>query len=145
MYAPLYRVDGNLRRTFITPACRSNPTLDLMMECSLRSVYSPEPTEGFFVYSGAIPIPILRAASTKSGSSITCSGEAQMASSLKKAQEVISRDNIRWSLLLTAIRRMDPMYEAVDIRNALKQKGRASVTYKVSEIITYTVFVCMCD
>jgi len=135
MYAPLYRVDGNLRRTAITPACRSNPTLELMLECSLRSVYSPDPTDGFYIYSGAIPIPVLRAATTKSLGAITCSGEAQMASSLKKAQEVITRDNARWGLLLTAIRRLDPMYEAVDIKSAFKQKGRGSVTYKVRSFV----------
>jgi hypothetical protein len=132
MYAPLYRVDGTCARTAILPACRNHPTLDLLLECSLRAVYVPEPTEGFYIYPGAIPIPVFKTGGTaaKDGGGISCSGEIQMANSSKTAQEVISRDTPRWVILQQLVRRVDAMYSTLDIKSVFKMKSRNSA-YKV--------------
>lgn len=130
MYAPLYRVDGSCARTAILPACRNHPTLDLMLECSLRAVYVPEATEGFFIYPGAIPIPVFKTSMKEGSGGISCSGDTQMANSSKTAQEVISRDTPRWVVLQQLVRRVDTMYNTLDIKSAFKMKSK-NCAYKV--------------
>jgi len=132
MYSPLYRVDGGRVRTAILPPCRSHPTLDLMMECSLRAVYTPEPVEGFVVYTGAIPIPHLKTPLRVGDKALTCSGDAQIATAIKNAQEVIVRDTPRWTVLQQTVHRVNPMYQSLEIRSALKMKFR-NTTYKVCQ------------
>ena len=119
MYAPLYRVDGIGRRTVIGAAARGRPTLDLMLECSIREAHIPEPSDGFLVYAGAAPIPHLRPPAKGAPDAkalLTCSGESQMARSTKAAHEVVLRGTPRWATLQNTVRRVAPIYETLDVK-----------------------------
>ncbi len=136
MYAPLYRVDGTCARALITPSCRNAPTVELMLECSLRAYFSPEPTPGFAPYPGAAPIPkfithkrggtrvqfsddaALRASNGASGSSTTAD-----------APEDIPCESDRGRALLAAIRHQDEHWRKLDISRISKHRGRSDRPY----------------
>lgn len=123
MYAPLYRADGNARRALIRPAARNQPTLDLMLECSIRAVHIPGPTDGFTIYPGAVPIPHINPKAQ-----LTCSGEQQLAKSTKTAQEIIVRDTPRWTALQSIVRRAHAMYADLNAKGIFKHRDGS---YKV--------------
>jgi hypothetical protein len=135
MYAPLYRVDGEYKRTAIVPAARYAPTPELMMECSLLAIFSPEPSSGFALYPGAEPIPVLKA--TKASQvKVVASGDIQIKAAIKSsASEPVAASSAVYSVLQNAIRALDPMYAAVDIRHALKYSSSSKSTF-------YRVYVC---
>jgi len=127
MYAPLYRVDGNARRAAIRPATRNHPTLDLMLECSIRAVHIPGPSDGFTIYPGAVPIPHMKAPG-RGAAQLTCSGEQQLAKSTKTAQEIIVRDTPRWTALQSIVRRAHAMYADLNAKGIFKHRDGS---YKV--------------
>jgi hypothetical protein len=130
MYAPLYRCDGTGRRTIIGPLARGRPTLDLMLECCIREAHIPEPSEGFVVYAGAVPIPHLkipgRGADPKG--ILTCSGDSQLAKSTKAAHELVLRGTPRWETLKSVIRRLAPIYATLDVKAIHRNRD---TSYKV--------------
>ncbi len=133
MYAPLYRVDGNGKRDVIKPSCRQTPTVELMCECSLRAVFSMEPTPGFVLYPGAEPVPTLSVVSKRGG----CSGDVSLVTHARSVPrsghnvEVIAEGCNQFGILQNLIRRMNPIYKEVYIKQATRTPTSKSVKYTV--------------
>ena len=131
MYAPLYRVDGTYKRVPIVPACRTAPTPDLLLECSIMAVFAPAPTAGFVLYPGAEPKPSLKS-SSKTVTLVT-GGDAQVRASLKSGvAEQVPHGSLLHQAIQAAVRRLNPLYQHVDVRQALKFSSTTkSVFYRV--------------
>ena len=138
MYAPLYRVDGTCARTLVMPTCRNTPSVDLMLECSLRAFYAPEPTEGFVTYAGAAPIPKFITAK-RGGTRVQFSDEAAAHRSAAAGTthhapesatiEDIPCDSDRGRVLLAAIRRQDEHWRKLDLSRISKHRVRTERAY----------------
>ena len=99
MYSPIYRVDGRGVRTPVSPDPRLRPTVDLMLECSLRAHYMLESTPGFVVYPGAEPVPKVRALTGAAAGVLKESGLEEGAKAVAAAAAVLRRLDPHWSRL----------------------------------------------
>ena len=133
MYAPLYRVDGNCAREAIKPACRQMPTVELLCECSLRAVFSMEPTSGFVLYPGAEPVPTLNISSKRGGcaNDVSVVVHSRQPARSRANVEVIAEGCNQHAILQNLIRRMNPIYKEVCIKGASRTPTSKSVKYTV--------------
>jgi hypothetical protein len=120
-------------REAIKPACRQMPTVDLLCECSLRAVFSMEPTSGFVLYPGAEPVPTLTVSTKRGGcaNDVTVVVHSRQTTRAKANVEVIAEGCNQHAILLNLIRRMNPIYKEVCIKQATRVPTSKSVKYTV--------------
>lgn len=120
MYAPVYYVNGKAERRVI-PACRDAPTVELMLDSSIRYIAQEEPSDGFVVYPGAAPKPQLKMKTKKTNYvAVAQSDEGDMRKASAGRNEVLDFADGRMTALRRCIRRVDAMYKDLDIRSAIR-------------------------
>ena len=133
MHAPLYRVTGFGNRTFFDAAVRHTPTVELMLECSLRAYERATPTDGFVRYATAAPIPLLLAAKTKrspAGTTVACTGDALFNKWNKDADtEAFSDTSVEAQIIQAAIRGKDTHWANVRVKALFKRRSKVRSAY----------------
>jgi len=103
-----------------------------MLECSVRAVFSAEPSEGFLRYPGAEGVPRLTRTSGPAGVvQVQSSGDKLLQATYRGVYELLSRKSMKYRLLEEAIRRVDTAYKEVDIRQAFKMSPGRGTYYRV--------------
>lgn len=131
MYAPVFEFDGEGRKTAVnTP--RHVPTVDLMLDCSIRYIEQTEPTDGFVVYPGAAPRPLLvQAKNFKTSNAVMVKDSADKCRALASA-ESLPEHSAEFRALRDAVRRMHPMYASIDVKRAVKAGSAQQQWYRVN-------------
>ncbi len=119
MYAPVFEFDGEGRKVAVnTP--RHVPTVDLMLDSSIRYVEQTEPTDGFVVYPGAAPRPLLVPAKNfKTSNAVVVKDSADKSRATAKDEPLLEHSS-EFRALRDAIRRMHPMYASIDLKRAVR-------------------------
>ena len=140
MHAPLYRVNGYGTRTFFDAAVRHTPTVELMLEFSLRAYERATPTDGFVRYATAAPIPVLllqkakrgAAAARGPGVSVTCTGDALFNKWTKDSDsEELALSSMEARVIQAALRAKDSHRSALRVKALFKRKSARSSYFKV--------------
>ena len=122
MYAPVYYVNGDAVRT-VLPDCRDAPTVELLLAASIRYVDGVGLSDGFVVYEGAPPRPVLRVVGRKAENSVQVCTDAGEPAKTAKA-DMLVRGSLEVNALQAAVRRVHAMYADIDVKYAHRAANR---------------------
>jgi hypothetical protein len=115
MYAPLYRLCHNgVRHWLGTPhTMRTRPSVDLLLECSIRGQDLWQVTPGFVVYVGAPEQPLL--GGTKAKPKVVFQGDGQVKRATASGHAVDPCTHA-FRVVEAAVRSMHPAYKDLEVR-----------------------------
>ena len=116
MYTPVYTCSGvySLRREPVPP-CRDSPTVELLLACSLRAVSCLEPSHGFTLYPGHLPLPVFtRGGGAGKHPSVAPSGDR--ATSARNTEDLLPKADERFAVIAAAVKRVHREYASIEIQ-----------------------------
>ena len=120
MYVPVYMCRGVFTLTREAVACRRDtPTIELLIASSIRAVSCTEPSYGFTLYPGHLPLPVF-----KRNVSVAPCGDATRQT--RSSDDLVLKTDDRFALISVAVRRMHKEYAGIEIQKiAIRAKGFA--------------------
>ena len=143
MHAPLYRVTGFGNRTFFDAATRHTPTVELLLECSLRAYARAQPTPGFVRYATAAPIPLLllktkrgaggsSSGAAAAGVTVACTGDTLFNRWDKATDaEALPLTSTEARVIQACLRAKDVNWTGLRVKALFKQRSARSSYFKV--------------
>lgn len=119
MYAPVYYVDAECHRRLVPP-CRYAPTVDLLLDSSIRYVERELVTAGFTAYPGAPRPPQLHLVNkTQNVVTVETVADREARRSVGSAI-LLERGDPLIGVIEGAVRRVHPMYASVDLAHVVR-------------------------
>ena len=121
MYVPVYTCKGVYERVREPVACRRDaPTIELLLASSIRAVTCLEPSYGFTLYPGHLPLPVFKRDVT-----VAPCGDAATRQA-RSSDDLLPKTDVRFALIAAAVKRMHKEYESIEIQKiAIRQYGFA--------------------